>query len=258
MRAFLTALLLAVASSAFGAEPPRIVAYPAAVVPAPLPSDKTPLSVGKFRWLTLENYAGSVTWDWSGDVASVGTRTAKPGAEFIGVKEGTEGVESHIAPESKSEVLAVWGKTGGDVTVSAWGVVDNRAVKLATIVLSVQGARPPPVVVLPPIEPPVTPPTPAKGYYYLIVRQNGPVQQSFLDSIRLSAWDELRKAGHTVKDLPLNEVPSKSGKSPIPDGTSLPCVLTLEIKGDTSYVIPPPAALPTTNEAVRKLLEVKP
>jgi hypothetical protein len=239
---------------AFGAEPPRIVAYPAAVVPAPLPSDKTPLSVGKFRWLTLENYAGSVTWDWSGDVASVGTRVAKPGAEFIGVKEGTEGVESHTAPDSKSEVLAVWGKTGGDVTVSAWGVVDNRAVKLATIMLSVQGARPPPVVILPP---PIDTP-PAKGLYYLIVRPNGPVQNDVLQSLKLPAWEEIRKAGHTFKDLPLNEVKTTNGKSPIPDGTPLPCVLALKIEGDTSYVIPPPSKLPATDADVRKLLEVKP
>lgn len=127
--------------------------------------------------------------------------------------------------------------------------------------LEVTGARPPPdcpppPVVDPPKPPPVVdPPVPPKPtvYYFLVVRPDGPASPAFTKTMSLPAWTELRKAGHSAKDKTLTEAVALGVK--LPDGTTLPVVVTLQESADkkSSKIVRPAVALPTTDEAILDL-----
>lgn len=119
--------------------PPKIVAHSS----APTASSETPLAVGKFLWLTVQGYDGPILWDGAENPA-VFIFNAKPGTEYPGIKEGESKYGSHKAPDGKNDVLMVHGVEKGVVSVTAFGVKESKPVKLATLVLSVSGARPPP------------------------------------------------------------------------------------------------------------------
>ncbi|CAN5418648.1 hypothetical protein BH11PLA2_BH11PLA2_32510 [soil metagenome] len=171
-------------------------------------------------------------------------------ASEIGLKEpGQDPVFKEIGP---GEVI-VWGKTPGKVRLVARGVVGEVNQRIATLVIEVTGPRPPP---LKPMDPglPVEPITDRD--YYLFVGADGPTPPAVLESLKLTAWDEVKKKDG-VKYLPLSEVPSKDGKSPLPAGTALPCLLKLVEGPATSKIVPPPHAIPLTNEAVEKVKAAK-
>ena len=120
--------------------PPRITSAPSA---AAEPAAEVLLSVGRFRFVQATNYAGPITWDWTGE-KNVSAFALKSGTEFPGFFEGGKRAELHKVPESQSEVLVVFGESPGLVTVTGWGVKDGKPFKLGTQVISVGGARPPP------------------------------------------------------------------------------------------------------------------
>lgn len=67
----------------------------------------------------------------------------------------------------------------------------------------------------------------------------------------LPAWAELRKAGHRVKDKTVSEA-AAFGVT-LPDGTTLPAIVTLAEDAESSWVVRGPVAAPTTDEGIRKL-----
>lgn len=96
-------------------------------------------------------------------------------------------------------------------------------------------------------EPPVV--APAAVYYFAVVRPDQ-ATKDVADAMRLAAWDELRKAGHLVKDIPVSELPS---------GLSLPATLPAVIvlrqnpDGKTWTDTKQNKPMPTTNDAIRSL-----
>lgn len=111
-----------------------------------------------------------------------------------------------------------------------------------------------PPVVEPPPKPTDPPkPIPTSSLYFLIVRSDGPASPDFTRTMSLSAWSDLRKAGHSVKDKTLTEAASLGLK--LDDGTALPCVVTLRESADgkTSAVVRKAIPLPTADAAILEL-----
>lgn len=247
MRSAFAILLLAVSVSA--ASGPTIVQKSPGVQPVVSIPPQPGIGIDRFRWFGIDGHQGAVTWEIEGDAA--GFIEFATAAKVFG-KTDTSG-DDPVFSDVPAGSVVLWGKKPGDVKLSAWGVVDNRAKRLATIVLTVEGARPPPKPV-----PPIDVPAPKEGIYFLIVKPDGPSTPALLAAMELPAWKELEKAGHTYKPVSFSE--AKTLGASIPNGTSLPAVLPLRIAADgkSSKEIPPPLPFPTTNDGVRKLMEVKP
>lgn len=105
----------------------------------------------------------------------------------------------------------------------------------------------------PPVKPdePKDPPAEGGKFFFVLVRPDGPVPPAVAASVRLGAWDEVRKGGHQMKDYPVSELP-KGIERP----ATLPAVVVLRVAADgksSSAVKTVP--LPTTDEAVKELLK---
>lgn len=140
MRAIALALFFTLTAGA--AEPPRLTASPSIAAAASM--DAAPLSVGKFLFVSVSNYDGPITWDWSAGSA-VRAFAVKPGETYPGFREGDTHAGAHAAPTGKSEVLMVFGEQPGTVTVAAWGVVDGKPKKLASLAIAVGVVKPQPM-----------------------------------------------------------------------------------------------------------------
>lgn len=113
-----------------------------------------------------------------------------------------------------------------------------------------------------PADPPKTVPTPAPppwpgGFYFLVVRADGPRPNSFDQTMSLPGWAELEKRGHRVKDKTVSEAAALGVD--IPAGTELPCVVTLrvDVVGGKSKVARGPVPVPPHDLIVKLPDEVK-
>lgn len=79
----------------------------------------------------------------------------------------------------------------------------------------------------PPKDPPTTP---TKNLYFLVVRPDGPAAPDFAAYMGNPGWVELVRMGHAVKDKTVAEAAALGIR--IPDGTVLPCVVTLKVAAD--------------------------
>lgn len=134
---------------------------------------------------------------------------------------------------------------------------DNRATLTARLTVTIgKGLAAPPVK--PPDKPPVVkPPAPivSKDLYFAVVRADGPASPAFTAAMGLAEWDELRKAGHSVKDFDFVRATTLLGPTGLPAGTTLPCVVTLRTAPEGSTLLRGPVPLPTTGAAVLDLLK---
>lgn len=209
--------------------PPRIVSAPVARVEE---SAETTLSVGRFRFVMVQGYAGPITWDWTNGEA-VSAFALKSGSEFPGFIEGGKRAEIHKVPESQSEVLAVFGEAAGSVQVTAWGIRDGKPVKLGTQVISVGGARPPPV--------PVPPgPTPKGEAAWVIVVEETAQRTAATAKLLtdLKYWNGLTAKGHQWRhyDKDARDIPAGYYQ-----GDPLPIMLIVSKDGKQLYRGPLPA-----------------
>jgi hypothetical protein len=107
----------------------------------------TPLTVGRFRAVYIENTPGEVAWDVTPrDAADKTVRFAvlPPSTRIYGWLEGTDGPRLHEFPATASDILYVEGLAPGSVTVAAWVNGEKKPKKLAEQVLDVGGGVPPP------------------------------------------------------------------------------------------------------------------
>lgn len=146
MRATILFLVL-IAGPAWGQAPtsPAVPAKPAIVELSPraipqLPPGPLPLSADRYRWFFIKDHVGPVTWELENE-KSIGFRGTDKPLSLFGRVEGSPKPDFHEVP---AEAAIVWGiEAAGPVKLSAFGVVNNRAVRLDTITLMV-GPRPPP------------------------------------------------------------------------------------------------------------------
>ena len=135
------ALLLFLLSPAYAADPPKVPTVVA--LPGPLkPVDATApskVAVGTFRFVTLTGHEGPVTWDFTG----AGLKTFDATGPVIGTHADGP-AEPDVYTPPAGPCLAVFGRVPGTVTVAAWGIRDGKPAKVASLVIEVTGARPPP------------------------------------------------------------------------------------------------------------------
>lgn len=131
-----------------------------------------------------------------------------------------------------------------EVIIIPHGVTKETDIERKTVDVDAgDGAQPPPGGVDPP------PTKPVKGYF-LLVRPDGPASQDFARAFALPAWTELRAEGHAVKEMTLTE---SLQYYKAPAGTVIPFVVTIDAAN--KKVLAGPVAMPTTDDAIRKLKE---
>jgi hypothetical protein len=113
------------------------------------------------------------------------------------------------------------------------------------------GLEPPPDGPKDPPVDPIKPPRPTAALYFLVVRPDGPALPDFTAYMANPGWDELRKAGHAVKDKTLGEAAALGVT--VPPGTILPAVVTLRVNPDnkSSTVVVPARPLPAPGDIAK-------
>jgi len=214
------ALLLLLVPSFAMADPPKV--EPANPVAAS-PGDWVPFSVEAEKGKTIVREA---------DASQVAFITDDDGQRYAVLKPGVKG----------PIVIRFW-HAGESIKLPSKPPLPSLPVATLTITVGKPAPTPPD-----PKDPPTLPTT---GLYFAIVRADGPASPEFTKIARDPAWKSLRDKGHLIKDFQVSDV-DRLG-IPIPSGTSLPCVVTLQQGADSSRVVRPAIPLPTTSDAILAL-----
>jgi hypothetical protein len=135
--------------------------------------------------------------------------------------------------------------------VAWWTVGEKEGVTTTITVPGVKKPAPPVVDPVKPVDPPKPDkPAPAEVYYFAVVGAAGPVLPAVATSLKLPAWDELRKAGHVVNYVPVNEL-----SDGLPRPGMLPVVMMLKRDGSKWVDTGSNKPLPTTDEQIRSLIK---
>lgn len=120
---------------------PTIVELSKVKADPPKATDTVNIDVGKSRFFKVDDYAGPLTWEMTGDALLL-KEVDKP--TLIGMVQQGEVEPSY--PEVPAGAVILWGKKPGTAELSAWGVVGGKPKKLLTkpFVVSGEGPRPPP------------------------------------------------------------------------------------------------------------------
>lgn len=147
-------------------------------------------------------------------------------------------------------ILPVVGLKDGTYRFVAFGSKDDEHTVVEFSVVIGKPTTPPDKPPEPPVEPPPDKPPVTGKYYFLVVRPNGPASAEFAKTFADPAWDELRKAGHTVKEMTVQD--SLTFYRPA-DGQGIPFVVTLTTGQTPGKVLAGPVPMPKTPEAIREL-----
>ena len=212
----LTALIgLLVAAPLALADPPKLV----------IPPDPKPVS-GYVRF-TPDTTAKSIVYVSLDEAYPFPSEELKDGRRFI---------------------LPVTGLKAGKYRFVAVGTLnDEQTATPFTVTIGDGGPAPPPTKPDDPTDPPVT----GGKLFAVVIRSKGPVAPDVAAAVKLPAWDDARKAGHQMKDYPLDELPGN-----ITAPNSLPAVVLLRVSADgKSSSVVKTVPLPTTNDAVKELFK---
>lgn len=170
-------------------------------------------------------------------------------AKFVAVDPGLSVFPAGLLADPY--VTVVVGQKAGRYRIICYSGNADGPSDPVTVTVVIGGARPsdPPVVTPP--DKPSDPPTPADVYYFAVVRPDQ-ATKDVADAMRLPAWDEVRKAGHTVKDFPVSELPGGLSRP-----ATLPAVIVLKQNADgrTWTDTKQNKPMPTTNDAIRSLIK---
>lgn len=184
----------------------------------------------------------------AGDFIPVVAETDGVSVKFVVLDPGLKVFPPGFLKDPKTTVVT--GPKGQYRLLVYTGTADGPSDPVIVLVV-VGGATAPP-----PKDPPVKdPPIPVGGYYFLIVRADGPASPEFTRVVSDPAWDDLRAKKHLVKDKTSTDAAKLGVK--IPSGTTLPVVVTLKSSADgtASTVARGPVPLPTTPAGIARLLE---
>lgn len=176
-------------------------------------------------------------------------KTDAKNAQFYAIDPGINLFPPGLLTDPKTTVVTA---PKGEYRVLVYaGNVDGASAPKIVVVVIGDGKPVPPVKP----DPPVTPP-PTTAFYFLIVRPDGPASPAFTATMGLPAWGDLKRAGHTFKDKTVSEAAAFGVV--LPNGTALPCVVTLDNSGENSKIVRGPVPLPTDSSGIVKLpTEVK-
>lgn len=182
--------------------------------------------------------------------------TYTPPADVKSIHYLIDGLTAFPAPllrDERSLVIPTKGEAAGRyrLIVSAANAQGELTVVDTAVVIGV----PPPRPKDPDPNPkPKDPAPPARGFYFLIVRPDGPAAPEVTRALGLPAWAALAKQGHQYKDKTQSAAAADLGLT-LPAGTPLPCVVTLTVADGVSRVARGPVPLPTTDAGVAALPE---
>ncbi len=202
-----TMCLVSFADTAANGDEPKIKAVPIAGRLLAVGQVQT-IAGSEFEFFNLTGYEGVVTWDvklpdGTGDPAKLPVKFFEVTKDqpIIGIKVGTEIPDVHLAPDGQS--VAIFAVGTGRVTIEAWGSRENRAFKIASLIIQAsRGPRPPPQPPVPDVDPPapdvdppmpdIDPPGPITGLRALIVYESGDAlsreQLNILNSTQIRAY----------------------------------------------------------------------
>lgn len=131
---------------------PTIVELSKVKAEPPRATDPITLDLGKSRFFKIEDYAGPLTWEITGDALLL-KEVEKP--TLIGMVQQGEVEPSY--PEVPAGAVILWGKRPGTAELSAWGVVGGKPKKLLTKPFIVYGTEPTPKPIDPIVPKPIDP-----------------------------------------------------------------------------------------------------
>lgn len=224
------------------ADPPQIVASPGPKAAMPTAGMPVILDPGKFVWLDLEGHAGPVTWAFTAD--GIVDLPEGSGESWGGHKQGEAKAGWHKAP-SKTAVPCL-GVSPGTVTITAWGVVDGKAKRLAALTIAV-GPAPPDVKPDEP-KPDVKPdPKPVTSFRVFLIYESGATYPSAVNTVLygnvVESWLNENCTGGKAgwrrrdKDLSGDADPTMAAlwKAVQPSLTTIPCV-AVEVNGKAEII----------------------
>lgn len=177
----------------------------------------------------------------AGEYARFTPQTDCVSVTYIGLS-GVDAFPSEELRDSRRFLLPTRGLAAGRYRFAAVGASKDGEQVRADFVVVVGSV---------PDKPPDKPPTTGK-LYFLIVRPDGPTSPEFARYMSQPGWTDLHGMGYSYKDATLTE--ARALNVTIPEGTPLPCVVTLRIDGDKATVARGPITIPAP-DAITKLPE---
>lgn len=186
-----------------GSDPPKIRELSPVPKAEPRPNEPIPLDVNKYRFYSVDGYAGPVTWLSEG--GSAGLKEVGKALTMFGVIHGQSDPGEYDVPPG---ALIVWGKEQGTTKVTALGVVDGKAKVLLSLTLQV-GPRPPPT----PEPKPKPDPVVVKGLKaYLVVEETDTTwPERGASLVAAKQWADKNGVGHRWVD---QDVKDATGQVP--------------------------------------------
>lgn len=189
-----------------------------------------------------------VTGDVGSFVAVRASVTEAKVVRFVPLDPGLNVFPADLLADKTATVVTA-GKAGRYRILAYSGNADGPS-EPATVTVVIGGGSPP---VTDPGKPDTKPdpkPEPAVTYYFAVIGPSGPVAPSTAAALKLPAWDEVRKAGHQVNYIPVDEL---NPELPRPGMT--PVVMVLRKDGERWKDTGANKPLPTTDEQVRSLIK---
>lgn len=160
------------------------------------------------------------------------------GVKYVPIDAGLSVFPSDLLSD-KTVTVVVASKAGRYRVLAYSGNADGPSEPAITTVV-IGGAKP--------VDPP--PVSPTDVFYFAVVRSDQNTQE-FEALMRLAAWDEWRKAGHVVKDIPISEL-SPGLARPL----TLPAVMILKKTAEGKWTdTRNNKPMPQTDDAIRGLLK---
>ncbi len=194
MRLRLSLFWLVLALPVFASEPQIVELSPQAVQPLPPPPDASkpiPLAVKSYRWFSVKNYTGAVTWEIEGDTKSAWFKELDKPRSVVGEVNGSG---DPTFAEIPAGAVVVYGKSKGTVKLVALGVIDGKAKRFPSITIAVDGAEPiPPVPPVPPV-----PPNPVAAKLFVVVVEEERSRTPEIAAVigDTNYWSGLKAKGH--------------------------------------------------------------
>jgi hypothetical protein len=189
-----------------------------------------------------------VTGDVGSFVAVRATVTDAKIVKFVPVDAGLNVFPADLLADKTATVVTA-GKNGRYRILCYSGNADGPSEPVVVTVV-IGGGGPPVVDPVKPDPPKPDKPAPAEVFYFAVVGAAGPVLPAVATSLKLPAWDELRRAGHVVNYVPVNEL-----SDGLPRPAMTPVVMVLKKDGDMWRDTGDNKPLPTTDEQIRGLLK---
>jgi len=169
-------------------------------------------------------------------------------AKFVPIDSGLSVFPSGLL--SDPMVTVVVGQKPGRYRILCYSGNADGPSEPVVVTVVIGGGGPPVVDPVKPDPPKPDKPAPAEVFYFAVVGAAGPVLPAVATSLKLPAWDELRKAGHVVNYVPVNEL-----SDGLPRPGMLPVVMVLKKDGSKWVDTGSNKPLPTTDEQIRSLIK---